>query len=361
VRLGGDEFTVILEQVDSTDQVARITGRVIAALAEPYVLPDGSRHEVHASIGISMFPADGGDADTLLKHADIAMYAVKASGKGQFHFYQPALSASLMQRLALEQALREAVDLDQFVVHYQPRVDARSGQLRSLEALVRWQHPQRGLVGPLEFIEIAESMGLIQALGCQVADKVCAQLRAWQVEGLPVVPVSINVSAHQFNRGDVPGMIAGCIARHGIAPTLLEVELTESCMLATDRPVAEELTALKALGIRLLVDDFGTGYSSLSQLQQLDLDVLKVDRAFTAQLVRGREGVAFFRAIVSMAHVLNMSVVAEGVEREDELAILRELGCDEVQGYYISRPLPAAAAARLLHAGSQFPDTLKSA
>jgi EAL domain-containing protein (putative c-di-GMP-specific phosphodiesterase class I) len=176
-----------------------------------------------------------------------------------------------------------------------------------------------------------------------------------------VVPVSINVSAHQFNRGDVPGMIAACIERHGIAPALLEVELTESCMLATDRPVADELSALKALGIKLLVDDFGTGYSSLSQLQQLDLDVLKVDRAFTAQLGTGREGVAFFHAIVSMAHVLNMSVVAEGVESEDELRILRDLGCDEVQGYYVSKPLPATAAARLLGVGSLFPETLKSA
>ena len=361
VRLGGDEFTVILEQVDSTDHVARVTERVIAALSEPFVLADGSRHEVHASIGISMFPADGEDADTLLKHADIAMYAVKASGKGQYHFYQPALSASLIQRLALEQSLREAVDLDQFVVHYQPRVDTFTGELRSLEALVRWQHPQRGLVGPLEFIEVAEALGLIQALGSQVADKVCAQLRAWQAEGRAVVPVSINVSAHQFNRGDVPGMIAACIERHGIAPALLEVELTESCMLAADRPVADELSALKALGIKLLVDDFGTGYSSLSQLQQLDLDVLKVDRAFTAQLGAGREGVAFFHAIVSMAHVLNMSVVAEGIENEDELRILRELGCDEVQGYYVSKPLPAGAAARLLRAGSLFPDTLKSA
>jgi diguanylate cyclase (GGDEF)-like protein len=361
VRLGGDEFTVILDKVDSANGVARITERVIAALREPFVLSDGSRHQVHASIGISMFPADGEDADTLLKHADIAMYAVKARGKGQYHFYQPALSASLIQRLALEQALREAVEQDQFVLHYQPRSDTVTGELRSLEALVRWQHPQRGLVGPLEFIEVAESMGLILALGQQVADKVCTQLRAWQAEGLPLVPVSINVSAHQFNHGDVPGMIADCIARHGIAPALLEVELTESCMLATDRAVGDELSAIKALGIKLLVDDFGTGYSSLSQLQQLDLDVLKVDRAFTSQLCSGREGVAFFHAIVSMAHVLNMSVVAEGVETLEELQILRELGCDEVQGYYISRPLPAAAAAKLLRAGSLFPDVLKSA
>jgi diguanylate cyclase (GGDEF)-like protein/PAS domain S-box-containing protein len=361
VRLGGDEFTVILEQVENAEHVARVTERVIAVLREPFVLSDGSRHEVHASIGISMFPADGEDAETLLKHADIAMYAVKASGKGQYHFYQPALSASLMQRLALEQALREAVERDEFVLHYQPRVDTATGELRSMEALVRWQHPQRGLVGPLEFIEVAEAMGLIQALGHLVADKVCEQIGAWQAAGLPVVPVSINVSAHQFNRGDVPGMIAACIARHRIAPALLEVELTESCMLAADRPVADELSAIKALGIRLLVDDFGTGYSSLSQLQQLDLDVLKVDRAFTARLGSGREGVAFFHAIVSMAHVLNMSVVAEGVESADELQILLELGCDEVQGYYISKPLPAPAAARLLRAGSLFPEARYSA
>ena len=361
VRLGGDEFTVILEQVDGAEQVAKVTERVIAALREPFVLSDGSRHTVHASIGISMFPADGDDADTLLKHADIAMYAVKASGKGQYHFYKPALSASLMQRLALEQALREAVDGDQFVLHYQPRVDTVTGALCSMEALVRWQHPQRGLVGPMEFIEVAEAMGLIQALGQQVADKVCVQLRAWEAQGLRPVPVSINVSAEQFNHGDVPGMIAGCIARHGIPPALLEVELTESCMLVADRPVADELAAIKALGVKLLVDDFGTGYSSLSQLQQLDLDVLKVDRAFTAQLCRGREGVAFFRAIVSMAHVLGMSVVAEGVETLEELQILADMGCDEVQGYYISRPLPATDAARLLRGGSLLPALQRSA
>jgi diguanylate cyclase (GGDEF)-like protein len=361
VRLGGDEFTVILEQVDGAEQVAKVTERVIAALREPFVLSDGSRHTVHASIGISMFPADGDDADTLLKHADIAMYAVKASGKGQYHFYKPALSASLMQRLALEQALREAVDGDQFVLHYQPRVDTVTGALCSMEALVRWQHPQRGLVGPMEFIEVAEAMGLIQALGQQVADKVCVQLRAWEAQGLRPVPVSINVSAEQFNHGDVPGMIASCIARHGIPPALLEVELTESCMLVADRPVADELAAIKALGVKLLVDDFGTGYSSLSQLQQLDLDVLKVDRAFTAQLCRGREGVAFFRAIVSMAHVLGMSVVAEGVETLEELQILADMGCDEVQGYYISRPLPATDAARLLRGGSLLPALQRSA
>ena len=348
VRLGGDEFTVILEQIGSADQVEAITARVVDALSTPFVLADGSRHAVHASIGISMYPADGEDAETLIKHADIAMYAVKASGKGQFRFYHADLSASLVQRLALEQALRDAIEGDQFLVHYQPRVDTFTGELRSMEALVRWQHPQRGMVPPLEFIPVAESMGLILALGEQVADKVCAQLGAWQGLGLPPVPVSINVSAQQFNQGDVAAMLANCMARHRIDAALLEVELTESCMLAADRPVAEQLAAIKALGVRLLVDDFGTGYSSLSQLQQLDLDVLKVDRAFTSQLGAGAQGVAFFRAIVSMAHVLEMSVVAEGVETEEELRLLRELACDEVQGYYISRPLPPDAMEALM-------------
>ena len=348
VRLGGDEFTVILEQISTAEQVEAITARVVDALATPFVLADGSRHAVHASIGISMYPADGEDAETLIKHADIAMYAVKASGKGRYRFYHADLSASLVHRLALEQALREAIEGDQFVVHYQPRVDTFTGALRSMEALVRWQHPQRGLVPPLEFIPVAESMGLILALGEQVADMVCAQLSAWQRQGLPPVPVSINVSAQQFNQGDVAAMLSDCMARHRIGAALLEVELTESCMLATDRPVAEQLAAIKALGVRLLVDDFGTGYSSLSQLQQLDLDVLKVDRAFTSQLGAGAQGVAFFRAIVSMAHVLDMSVVAEGVETEEELRLLRELACDEVQGYYISRPLPPDAMAALM-------------
>jgi len=348
VRIGGDEFTVILEQITSIEQVESITARVVDALATPFVLADGSQHAVHASIGISMYPADGEDAETLVKHADIAMYAVKASGKGHYRFYHADLSASLVHRLALEQALRQAVEGDQFVVHYQPRVDTFTGALRSMEALVRWQHPQRGLVPPLEFIPVAESMGLILTLGEQVADKVCAQLDAWQRQGLPPVPVSINVSAQQFNQGDVAAMLAGCMERHWIDAALLEVELTESCMLATDRPVAEQLAAIKALGVRLLVDDFGTGYSSLSQLQQLDLDVLKVDRAFTSQLSAGAQGVAFFRAIVSMAHVLDMSVVAEGVETEEELQLLRELACDEVQGYYISRPLPPEAMEALM-------------
>ena len=341
VRLGGDEFTLILEDIGTAEEVIPVAERLIRMFDEPLVLSDGSAHRVHASIGISLFPEDGEDHETLLKHADIAMYAAKASGKANYQFYQARFSQELLIRLNKEQALRKAIDADQFMLHYQPRVDTFSGELRGMEALVRWQHPERGLVSPLDFIPLAEETGLIVALGELVTRKVCAQLAQWQAEGLALVPVSINVSPRQFNHGTLHTLFSSCMAEYGIASSLLEIELTESCMMGEDQVVGAELEALEALGIKLLVDDFGTGYSSLSQLQRFDLDVLKVDRAFTARLDSGKEAEALFLAIVSMAHVLGMEVVAEGVETEQELRILQALSCNEVQGYLVSKPLPA--------------------
>jgi diguanylate cyclase (GGDEF)-like protein len=349
VRLGGDEFTVILERVESDDAVSHVADRIIMSLREPFLLAGASSHVVHASIGISMFPRDGADGETLLKHADIAMYAVKANGKGQWAFYQPQLSRNLALRLDKEQALRQAFECDQFVLHYQPRVDTFSGELRSLEALVRWQHPQHGLIPPDEFIPLAEGNGSIVQLGELVIEKTCAQLAAWKAQGLPLVPVSINVSPRQFDRGDVSHFLAACMARHGIAPSLVEVEITESCMMGADPAVAARLAAMAALGVKLLVDDFGTGYSSLALLKQFDMDVLKVDRIFTARLGKDKDDEAFFRAILSMAHVLGMSVVAEGVETLEQLSALQALSCDEVQGYLISRPVAASAIPALMH------------
>jgi EAL domain-containing protein (putative c-di-GMP-specific phosphodiesterase class I) len=244
-------------------------------------------------------------------------------------------------RLDREQALRKAIELDQFVLYYQPRVDTFSGQLRSMEALVRWLHPESGMVAPQHFIPMAEDTGLIVPLGELVIRKACAQLAQWKAQQLPVVPVSINVSARQFGQGNLSALFAACMAEHAIDASLIEIEITESCMMGEDHTVTEELAALEALGLKLLVDDFGTGYSSLSQLQRLDLDVLKVDRAFTAQLCNGKEGEALFMAILSMAHVLGMAVVAEGVETADQLRVLQALSCNEVQGYYISPPVPA--------------------
>jgi EAL domain-containing protein (putative c-di-GMP-specific phosphodiesterase class I) len=303
---------------------------------------------VHGSVGISIFPQDGDDVDTLLKHADIAMYAVKAKGKAHYQFFHPQLSESLVARLNKEQALRNAIEHDELVLYYQPRVDTFSGELRGMEALVRWMHPERGLIPPLEFIPLAEETGLIVKLGELVIEKACAQLARWKALDLPVVPVSINVSPRQFNQGNLSSLFSSCMARHDIDASLIEMEITESCMLGEDNAVTKELAAIEALDIKLLVDDFGTGYSSLSQLQRLDLDVLKVDRAFTTQICNEKGGEAFFKSILAMAHVLGMRVVAEGVETEQELRVLQALSCNEIQGYFISRPVPAEEVPSLL-------------
>jgi diguanylate cyclase (GGDEF)-like protein len=348
VRLGGDEFTIILEDVDSDTDVSQVAERMIKVLGEPFVLSPESRHVVHASIGISMFPQDGEHGETLLKHADIAMYAAKAGGKANYQFFRPHLSDNLVARLNNERALRLAIERNEFVLHYQPRVDTFSGELRSIEALVRWTHAERGLVQPNNFIAMAEETGLIVPLGELVIQRVCAQLAHWKRQGLPIVPVSINVSPRQFNQGNLSELLALCMKQHDISASLIEIEITESCMVGDDHAVSEQLAAIAALGMKLLVDDFGTGYSSLSQLRRLDMDGLKVDRAFTAQLCHGKEDETFFLAMLSMAHALGMSVVAEGVETLEQLRILQALSCDEVQGYLISKPVPASEVPSLM-------------
>ena len=350
-RFGGDEFIVLLSPFDSEHQVATVAGRIIQAFGKPFSIAE-EQHVIGASVGISVFPRDGNDAATLIRHSDIAMYAGKNEGKGQYRFFDPSQSTTLKSRALLRQRLLEAIEKRQFVLHYQPRVDTRSGALLSMEALLRWEHPQLGMIRPDEFIPLAESSGLIVPIGAIVIDLACAQLAAWQRqsagEGNAAVPVSINVSPKQFLRGGVQRELAEALARHGVAPGLLEVEITESAMMGDQEEILAELAAIRALGIKLHVDDFGTGYSSLSQLQRMKMDVLKVDRSFTAELGRSKEGQVFFQAIVSMAHALGMEVVAEGVETREQLAILRALGCNEVQGYLVARPMPAEAIAPLL-------------
>lgn len=359
VRLGGDEFTIILEQVRHTEDVSRLARIIIESLSEPITLALSSGHRVHASIGISMFPHDGKDGETLLKHADIAMYAAKAAGKGRYHFYQSHLSDRLILRINKEQALRRAIERDEFVLHYQPRVDTITGKMSSMEALVRWQHPDLGLIQPLEFIQIAEDTRLILEIGAMVIDKACAQLAQWKEHGLPLVPMSINVSALQFNDGNVKKLLASAMQKHDIDPALLGVELTESCMIGEGDTVLNKIDAVRALGIKLLVDDFGTGYSSLSQLQRLDVDVLKVDRAFTVSLGNGEEGKAFFKAIISMADALGMCIVAEGVETQEQLRELQALSCDEIQGNFVSRAVPATEMGYLLLKRFLFPPSVQ--
>jgi diguanylate cyclase (GGDEF)-like protein len=341
VRLGGDEFTVILEDVDTVEDVERVAKAIISAISTPFTLTWGSGNQVTASIGISIFPQDGEGGETLLKHADIAMYAAKAAGKGRYCFYQGHFSDSLLLRLSKERALRSAVEEDQFVVYYQPRVGAKSGKLTSMEALVRWIHPDLGVVYPSDFIGLAEDAGLIVRIGELVIEKVCAQLSLWRTEGVALVPVSINVAPQQLQFGRVSSTLAACLARHGIESSLIEVELTESAVIDRSQDVSNELSQLRRLGIKLLIDDFGTGYSSLAQLHRLDVDGLKVDQAFTKALCDGDDGQVLIRAIVSMAAALHMCVTAEGVETLAQLNILRSLECDEIQGFYISEAVVA--------------------
>lgn len=354
VRFAGDSFTII-RQSGNVEEIARFADYLLQSFSRPLMTTCQEALQVNLSIGISMYPDDGETVDTLLKHADIAMHSAKSDGKKCFRFYQPQLSEQLQVKLENETALRQAIERDEFALHFQPRVDTTTGKFCSMEALARWQHPTRGLLPPSDFIPIAEETGLIQKLGELIIRKACLQLAQWKSEGLPLLPMSINVSSRQLNQGTLNSIVMIALRDHGIEAKQIELELTESCMMADTPEIAKELASLQRLGIKLLVDDFGTGYSSLSQLQRLDLDVLKVDKAFTSELGVRAEGKVLFHAIVSMAHALHMTVVAEGVETEEQLHLLQELGCDEIQGHYVSHPVPATEIAQLLRRQFLFP------
>ena len=340
VRIGGDEFVVILENDLRIEDAAIVARRVLFAFKPKFKLLAGTA-VLGTSIGISSFPGDGDDAATLLQNADVAMYSVKTSGKGSFRFFDPAFYEALRKELEVEKDLRRAIETDEFVIHYQPRMDLVSSRTTSVEALVRWRHPVRGLLEPKEFIALAEKTGMIVRLGELVLVKVCEQLAQWLQKEGDVVPVSVNISSRQFNETDIARIFSTIMARYGIPPRLLEIELTESSMMGGGSHVLESLSKIRGLGIKLLVDDFGTGYSSLAQLQLLDFDILKIDKAFTSRIEHTEQGIILFAAIVTMAHALGMRVVAEGVETVNQLMILRALSCDEVQGYYISLPQSA--------------------
>ncbi len=338
VRLGGDEFVIVLEQVEGTGDVEHVAGRVLGAFRDGFHLQQ-SVQVLNASIGISLFPEHGDDAETLLKHADIAMYSVKTEGKGSFRFFQARFFEAIRTRLETETELRRALDQQQFVVHYQPRVDLAAGTASSMEALVRWDRPGKGLTGPDRFIPLLEDSGLIVRLGEQVIDSVCRQLAHWARDGAALVPVSVNVSPRQFSQSDILAQFRGAIERHGIDPGLLEIELTESSMMQEGIVESAVFRQLRELGIKLCIDDFGTGYSSLSQLQRLRFDVLKIDRAFVLR-IENPGGDTLIASMIAMAHALGMRVVAEGVESQAQMQLLKTLGCDEGQGFFFSRPVP---------------------
>ena len=358
VRIGGDEFTVVLEAIHSEEEVARIAFAINQIMQEPFDISRDTtqqKNRIGASIGISMFPRDGEDVETLIKNADIAMYAAKTDCKGQFRFYERMLYDNIKMRLNTEQELAQAIKEDQFLIYYQPRVAASSGQLLGMEALVRWQHPTRGLLLAHDFINLAEETGMINAIGEIVINKVCAQIAAWLAQGIHMVPVSVNVSAHQFNDGIVKDLIAASLEQHAVPASLFEIEITESAIMRSIGDIFDEIAAINKMGIKLHVDDFGAGYSSLSLLQRLDMDGLKIDQAFTAQLGRGKDGETFFTAIVSMAKALGMRVIAEGVETAEQLRILQTLFCDEIQGCHVAPPLHADDVAAVVRKQYLFP------
>ena len=349
VRLGGDEFTVLMESLASEQDASHAAERICAVLSEPFALA-GSTYGISASVGISIYPRDGdeADADKLLNHADMAMYAAKEQGRGGHHVFEPRLYDRLRQRIDIEQTLDGAIANDEFQLYFQPRVRTADGMLVGLEALLRWNHPERGLLSPGDFIPLIESAGLLQALGGMVMDKAAQQVAQWQRRGLHQVPVAVNVSARQFNQGDVQKQLAFAVAAHGISARWLEVEITDVALLADNASVRAQLQALGDMGVRLHIDDFGVGPSSLGQLQQLPVQVLKIHPRFTSRLGSDPAGAAFFHALVSMAHALKLVVVAEGVESRQQRELLQQLRCDEMQGYLIAPAMPASQAATLL-------------
>ncbi len=348
VRLGGDEFTVVLEQVVTPAVVAQVAQKILQVLCEPFAVLGSSALRVTASIGASVYPTDGTTPDLLLKNADVAMYAAKAAGRAQFRSYEPQMSYALYQRLGVEEALRGAIERDELSLHYQPRYDAHSGRLQSLEALVRWNHPQRGMLLPGDFIEMASEVGLAPALDDHVMQMLVAQLADWRDQHGIEVPVSFNVSSEKLRGGQFAARLAGLLDAHGIPPQQLEVEIAEATLVERRGTIASEINALRALGVRVAVDDFGSGQSALGQLLHLKLDALKIDNALTDLLTKQSGSELLYGSIVSMAKALNMRVVAEGVETREQLAVLQSLDCDEVQGFLVSQPVTADAVPALV-------------
>ena len=346
-RLGGDEFTVVLPEIDHPQHAATTAAKLVQTISAPFQL-DGRDVPLSPSIGVSLYPSDAKDAEALVTAADAAMYHAKKAGRGNYQFFAPEMNTFNKERLELESALRRALAREEFLLHYQPKVDVRSGSITSIEALVRWQRPERGLMLPGHFIPLAEETGLILPLGKWVLEQACTQARAWQKAGLPLERIAVNLSASQFRERDLAGMISGILARTGLSSRCLELELTESTLMSDAELAAKVLGELSQMGIKISIDDFGTGYSSLAYLKRFPLDKLKIDRAFVQDLATNANDVAIVRAIVSLAHSLNLQVIAEGVETDVQLAAVRTLGCDQYQGYLCSPPVDADQLATML-------------
>jgi len=344
-RGGGDEFLVCLSGAGPVDHAARVARRILAALPQPF-RAEGQDLFVTASIGIALFPTDGEDIESLLAHAGIALVHAKQGGGNDYHFYTRALKIESLERLSLENDLRKAVGRDELMVHYQPLVDLASGRIAGAEALLRWQHPELGLIPPGRFIPLAEESGLIESLGEWTLAEVCRQSREWQAAGLRPLPVSVNVSSRQFRTRHLPETIRAVLRDGGLPGSRIVLEVTESLLIEDPQRMVDMLREIKELGVRISVDDFGTGYSSLSYLKKLPLDELKIDRSFVSGVPGSSDDAAIVDAIIAMAHSLGLVVVAEGVETDDQRRFLAERRCDLYQGFLVSRPVPPRDWAR---------------
>ncbi len=351
-RVGGDEFTLLLQEVGRAEEVAEVAERVLDALRQPWVL-NGHEFRITTSIGIAMFPNDGEDVDSLLSNADTAMYRAKDQGRDNYKLYTPAMNARIVERLALENSLRHGLERGEFLVYYQPQVDIASGKIVGMEALVRWQHPERGLVFPAEFIPVAEETGLIVPLGAWVLRTACAQNKAWQAAGFPPMRVAVNLSARQFQQRDLIEVVDEVLKETGLEARWLQLEITEGMAMQDVESNIAVLRELREMGVQIAIDDFGTGHSSLSYLSRLPIDVIKIDQSFVQDLTTDPNGAAIARSIIVMAHNLKLRVIAEGVETEEQLAFLKKRRCDEMQGYLFSKPAPAEAFEEMLRQGGR--------
>ncbi len=341
-RLGGDEFAIIVESITSAQDSAVIAQKLIDTLAEPFML-NTREIFVTVSVGIALYPFDGDQSGTLIKNADAAMYRAKEHGRNNYQFYTAEMGARAMERLALETNLRRALERDEFLLHYQPQVRLDSGEMFGLEALVRWNHPDLGLVAPGEFIPLAEETGLIVPIGAWVLRSACRQARAWRDTGWAGLRVAVNLSGRQLRQQNLVEVVRKALEETGLSPEGLELELTESSIMHTDELTRSTLWALHEMGIRLSIDDFGTGYSNLGYLKRFPIDSLKIDRSFVRDITIDPDDAAIATAIIAMAHNLKLDVVAEGVETNEQRTLLRERGCDAIQGFLIGRPAPAEA------------------
>jgi diguanylate cyclase (GGDEF)-like protein/PAS domain S-box-containing protein len=346
-RLSGDEFVVIVSQHEDQPLSGDIVQRVMDSVAQPVMLGP-KEFFVTCSIGVAAYPSDGTPAESLIEHADIAMYRAKKLGRNNFQFYTPAMNEESLERVRIESALRNALERNEFLLHYQPQVDLQTGRIVGMEALIRWKHPELGVVPPSRFVGVAEDTGLIVPIGAWVMRTACAQNKAWQDAGLGTLRVAVNLSARQFSAADLVPGIEQVLSDTGLDPSCLELELTESLFMSEVTPAVELLHRMKALGIKLSIDDFGTGYSSFSYLSRFPIDVLKIDRSFVNDISHDANDAAIVASIIALAHNLRLSVIAEGVETAEQLDYLRHQGCDEMQGYYFSRPLPAQEFEQLL-------------